>query len=509
MNKSFALRVLPFIILLVACVFMLLPVLKPGFLMTDDGEWMVVRLSAFYQSFREGQFPVRFLGRLNHSYGYPVSNFLYPGYLYLGSLLRAIGLPFQMAIEGIIIGSVVVGAIALFFWLRHFFGKTASMIGVGSFIFMPYLLYDIYKRGSIGEILAIAATFVVLLAIEKKWKWLVAPSVGFLAISHNTLALFFVPILLTYIVIKKYWNLVSPFFLGIGMSLFFWLPAFFEKSIVLFDSISVSRPSEYLPIAFTLILKGLPFLFAAFASLFVYKNSIRFHKERLFFLILLFGGSLCASKLAAFLWNNSLFVQGVQFPYRFLALGSFAGPWFIAYLADKKNIQYAILSILCVSGLFALALPYQKSEMLTRPEGFFTTNEGTTTVANEYMPKWASMLPVERAPTRLEFYQGNADISETVVTTDKIDISIQAQEDSILQINTLYYPGWGAMLDNKPVLIAYDNPMGIMRIHIPTGNHRLYMAFRETTSRFAADMLSLVSIIMYFLWYVVKSNKTV
>lgn len=71
------------------------PLMRSGFFITDDGEWMIIRLSAFYQSLADGQFPVRFLGRLNNSYGYPVSNFLYPGFLYLGSLLHILGASFS------------------------------------------------------------------------------------------------------------------------------------------------------------------------------------------------------------------------------------------------------------------------------------------------------------------------------------------------------------------------------------------------------------------------------
>src|SRR5689334_19214197 len=88
--------------LLLVSLFVLWPLLKPGFFKTDDGNWMIIRLSAFFQTWREGQFPVRFLGRLNHSYGYPVSNFLYPGFLYIGSLIHALGLSFVTTVKVIL-----------------------------------------------------------------------------------------------------------------------------------------------------------------------------------------------------------------------------------------------------------------------------------------------------------------------------------------------------------------------------------------------------------------------
>ena len=83
-----------FFIVIFLCGLVLWPLLRDGFFVSDDGDWMIIRFSAFFQSFREGQFPVRYLGRLNYEYGYPVSNFLYPGFLYLGSFIRALGVSF-------------------------------------------------------------------------------------------------------------------------------------------------------------------------------------------------------------------------------------------------------------------------------------------------------------------------------------------------------------------------------------------------------------------------------
>ena len=88
-------RTLFVVILLVTLVFpLILPLLSKGFFVSDDGEWMVIRFSAFYEALRSGQFPVRFLMRLNQGYGYPVSDFLYPGFMYLGVPLHVIGFSF-------------------------------------------------------------------------------------------------------------------------------------------------------------------------------------------------------------------------------------------------------------------------------------------------------------------------------------------------------------------------------------------------------------------------------
>src|SRR3990172_6732441 len=132
---------------------------------------MIIRLTAFFQSLSEGQFPVRFLGRLNNSYGYPVANFLYPGFLYLGSILHVLGFSFVTSVKLILAGSIIGACTALFFLLRHYkYSTLAAVGGVAAFLFSPYVAYDLYRRGSVGEILGFFAGAVALYSLVARKK---------------------------------------------------------------------------------------------------------------------------------------------------------------------------------------------------------------------------------------------------------------------------------------------------------------------------------------------------
>src|SRR5690348_3215584 len=183
------------------------PLLRQGFFVSDDGGWMIIRLSAFFQSFREGQFPVRFLGRLNHGYGYPVANFLYPGFLYIGSLIHLFGFSFVNTVKIIFVGSLLVGSFFTFRWLRTYFSPLASCIGTLGFIFAPYLFLDLYTRGSVGEVLALGWAPMGLYSISGKKPWLFALSVSLLIISHNTLAFLFLSFYVLYITLRNAWRM--------------------------------------------------------------------------------------------------------------------------------------------------------------------------------------------------------------------------------------------------------------------------------------------------------------
>lgn len=498
MNKKQIVVFLSVIFLLAASLIVLFPVLKPGLLVTDDGGWMVVRLSAFFQSLREGQFPVRFLGRLNQSYGYPVANFLYPGFMYIGSALHALGLSFQASVEAIVIGSVITGVVFTYFWLRRLFSNTAGIAGACVYLLMPYLLYDVFRRGSVGEILVIGLMPIALFAIESRNKWLLAPVIALLAISHNTLAAFFIPILLGYIVIKRYWSQLFHFVIGVGMSSFFWLPVLFERRYVAFDTTAISNPISYFPISHMLILWSIPIGIAILYLLF--NKGYKKQKEFWFFVVIAAVSIFFASGWSSFFWRTSELVKFVQFPFRWLSLLAVSGPWLVAcgIHALKKG---KLIAILFITLIFVVnwATAYVGSVSVVQPEGFFSTNEATTTVQDEYMPLWASKQMSYRANKHIEFFIGRGTIDEKKVTTQKIDVVIHAKEESVIQINTVYYPGWGAMLDGVRATILYENEFGLMRIPVPAGDHQLYMEFRETPGRFLADALSAAFGVLYLI----------
>lgn len=159
------------ILILILLIILIIPsiwyLFLPGFIKTDDGGWMIIRFSAFYQVLRDGQIPVRFLSRLNYGYGYPVANFLYPGFMYIGAPLKASGLSFINVIKIISGVSFILSGVFTFLWLRKIFDKWEAFFAGLFYVYMPYHLYDLTKRGSIGEVLALAAAPFIFWQIEE------------------------------------------------------------------------------------------------------------------------------------------------------------------------------------------------------------------------------------------------------------------------------------------------------------------------------------------------------
>jgi hypothetical protein len=499
---------LSLIILLGFGLFVLSGLFHPGFFVSDDGGWMIIRLSAFFQSFREGQFPVRFLGRLNYSYGYPVANFLYPGFLYIGSLIHVIGFSFINSVKIIFGLSVLAGAYFTFLWLKQYFRAVESAVGALCFVSAPYLLFDLYTRGSVGEILALAWAAMGLYSIAAKKPWLLSLAVSLLIVSHNSLAVLFLGFYVVYITVLGRWReFWLMFVLGIGMVMFFWFPALYERKYVVFDAVQVANPAAYFVTSRSVMLLGFSGIAAGCIALFI-RKSLR--KEKIFFVLSFVLTLFMVLPVSSFIWRSSLLVHIIQFPYRFLSLTVLIGCWLVAYVLNFLRTLFRFpLIVLCIAfSLWSSVLSLQKIQYTNLPDGYYTTNEATTTVQNEYMPRWASQLPTQHAYQKLIFYQGAGTFEIKKISTQSLDVVIHATQDSIVQINTLYYPGWGVSLDDAAVHIDYKNPQGLMRVAVPQGTHRLVAGFRETISRFLADNISLGFLIWYGIAVFVRRRRT-
>lgn len=485
-------------IIALSCI-VLWPLARAGFYVTDDGEWMVIRLSAFYQSLREGQFPVRFLGRLNHSYGYPVPNFLYPGYLYIGSLLHLLGASFVDSVKLVMAAAVVGTAVIMFFWIRRSRSYVSALVGVASFLFAPYLAFDLYVRGSVGEVLSLLPASLVFYAADANKKWILPIAFAALILSHNTLAFIFTGCFIAYTCYRRRWEALPFMFLGFGAAAFFWVPALLEKSLVVFDSIPIANPLLYFASGEKIWLIGFPTVLAAVFLIFQTRH--KKSGDTKFFLVLIVLTMFFATPMSFALWQYKPLASLVQFPYRLLAVGLIAGPYLIASCWDSLPRRWRF--VVCVGAIVIWIVPLSRTlggvNYVRREEGYYTTNEATTTVADEYMPRWVRVKPGKRADEKLTFVLGHGTVQYLTHSTQRIVANIVAAEDSTIQLNTLYYPGWGITIDDQTVPIRYDNSGGVMQVVVKSGHHTFLSEFRETISRFIADAVSFVSVIVYII----------
>jgi hypothetical protein len=261
----------------------------------------------------------------------------------------------------------------------------------------------------------------------------------------------------------------------------------------------VSNPSQYFIEIQNAGLLGFTTILSASIAL-GFSGKLRLVEKIIFGIVMC--GFLLSVPISLPLWNTKLFSSLVQFPYRFLILPLVFGPWIVAFVIEqvsgwKRSALVCIFLVLWFIGVYS---QLGNIQFVHRLDGYYTTNEATTNVANEYMPRWVSDVPIRRAVDTLEIIDGDAELTSRTFSGEKFAVKVDAKETSILQINKIYYPGWGVTIDNTLVPINYQNHLGVIRVEVPKGSHVVKAEFRETPFRFFADVVSFVSFIIFLFW---------
>jgi hypothetical protein len=451
---------------------------SPGFFVSDDGGWMIVRFSSFYQELRNFQIPVRLLHRLNNGYGYPVSTFLYPGFMYIASVFKLVGFGFISSIKAVLLISTVGAFVGTYIWLSHRFSKISSLVGAVLYVYNPYFVWDMYKRGSVGEILALGILPFILFFLDKQQRVVASILTAFIIISHNTLSLLFLPFLLIYLFLslslkkgtqKKFF---LPMFiyilLTLGISSFFWIPALFELRYTVFSTIEISNWSEYF-IDHNVMIGSLSVLVLLSSIVYIF---IRKTTSVLFITMtcMLAVSIFLSFKSSSFLWSNEGLGRFVQFPFRFLSLSIVASSYIGAHIINSIKTNKNILTTFSIAGILLLAMPFLlKVESIYYSDDYYSTNQDTTTVKNEYMPLWVKTIPLQNPP-----------------------VQVERLTDTITQINTLFWPGYRVTVDGVNVPIDYNNEQGVIRIETDKQIEHVKLYFEETPMRLVSDTISIV-----------------
>ncbi|MBI5356979.1 hypothetical protein HZB78_05240 [Candidatus Collierbacteria bacterium] len=372
---------------------------RPGFYSSDDGQWMAIRLTAFHESFRSGQIPVRWMSRLNHEYGYPVTNFLYPLPFYLAEPFYVLSGDPVLAIK-IIMGLSVISMAFGSFVLFKRWGTIAGAAGALAYVYSPYIAYNLYTRGSLGELAALGIVPWIFWALSHNRFLLSSIFIAGLITAHNVVAAVFLPLIVFYNIYNNYpakqdpalrgknykIQAVSSLILALVLSSFFWLPALYEYRFVRASQISVSDfGNEYLSLQKAFQRTGPVSVLANFGL-------------PLFFL----------TENSKWFWDLFKPLQIIQFPWRFLSLFAFSSSTVVALLiyVSRKNrfTQYSFITFIIFISASSFLSP---KSFIDLPPSYYQTNDDSTTVRSEYTPVWVKNLPLNRSEFPVKhFYPG-------------------------------------------------------------------------------------------------------
>lgn len=546
LNKYYGL-----IIVLALSIFSVLPFLNSGFFpMHDDTQ--VARVFEMGKALKEGTFPVRWVPDLGYGYGYPIFNFYAPLSYYFGGIFNLIGFNALLATKIMMVIGIIASGVFMYLFTRVFWGELGGAVSGLFYLFLPYHAVQVYVRGDVAEFWAYAFIPLIFYSYWEIYKNrkiydIIIGSLSFAALilSHNLTAMMVTPFLLIFIIILSIFSfrgktkltiyyLFSAFFLGIGISAFYWLPALFEMRYTnilsqvggganfrdhficlqeLWDSpwgFGGSAPG---------CVDGMSFkigkLHVIFSVVSIILSIWLFKKEKTKFYAIVFG--FVALSICIFLtlfysrpvWELIKPMEFFQYPWRFLILISFFSSFIagsvifsVSYLFKKQNgiinSGFAFIVIIC---LVFLSVKYFAAQKIINKASSDYTNEkeltwNTSKISDEYLPQnFAKPESAEDvASTKFITRTGTLGLVDLAETTQKISAFVETSENTNLLINIAYFPSWKVYLDGKEV--NYNKTDRGIEIFLPKGFYQLDLKFEKTRIQLIAEIISIASMLV-------------
>ncbi|RJQ25342.1 hypothetical protein C4577_06075 [Candidatus Parcubacteria bacterium] len=516
-------------------VYFLHPLLREEMYVSHDSEPQIVRIGAFYKAITSGQIPPRWASDLNYRYGSPTLNFFFPLEGYLGTIIHLIGFNLQNTFKILMGASFIFSIVFFFYWLREIFDKNTAFFGAVLYGIVPYKFLDMYVRGQLGEMLAFVFVPLVLLFIEKNKKnsrienvIIGGISYALLILSHNILALIFSVVFAGYLLTNNWFNkdaiLKNGLMLvtGLFLAAFFWLPALYESKYVnskifvgdMFKNHFI-EPQNLIYSAWgygsnineagglSPYLGPMHFLFALLSLVFIVISRNKVRNKRIFYywLVILVFSLFMSTKLSSIFWQEFHIIQQFQFPWRFMALSSFAisviGAFSFSVIKDKSIIVIGIIILILISGSIIKVSDYTNKE-----DSYYLDYPGTAAYHGEATTIWTAGDADKFAKSQIEVIEGQLIIKEYIKKPNIHTLFVDSKTEARIVDNTVYFPGWKAYVDNKKTSIEFQdiNHRGLITFKVPEGVHKVEIKFEESPIRISANFISFFTLIIVILF---------
>lgn len=536
--KKVLIKYWPFLAILILSSLTVWPLFLPGYF-THHDDLQVMRIFEMKQCFQDFQIPCRWVSDMGYGNGYPLFNYYNPLPYYIGGILSFF-LGFLMSAKILFFIPLVLGGFSMYLLVKELLDKQAGFLAGVLYLFAPYRALDSFVRGAVAESFAIALIPLVfyfalkLIEISSK-KYLIYFSLSLAAFftSHTIMTLLFAPLLLFMILYwlwtkKKGWYVVYGLLLGIGLSAFFTIPAYFEKGLVQIDNLTrhdldfrahfvtlsqlfldrswgygASFSGPFDTISFQI---GWPHWILALLStplVFILKRK---EKKLVFFYIGILAFFILSIFMthnkSAFIWEKIGVLRFTQFPWRFLAVAIFTSSLLGGFLVyglngHLKKITVILLVLITVVLNWSYFRPEKFIFSLTDKEklsGRLWEIQQKASIL-DYLPVGAGE-PIEPAPDKPIIRVGEADIKYFEKKSSSWMLDIEVRSPAKIEIPVMDFPNWIVFKNGAEVNYSNNNYVGRISLDLQKGTHKISGKFTNTPIRVVANILTLVSVLI-------------
>lgn len=555
---TFLRRSLPFLAIAALSLLLAPSVFTPGQMLCTavDAPHFLYRLHEISWLLDRGVLWPRWGPNLSYGYGYPVFHYYGSLSFYPSLLLHKLGTTLLASFQAGFWLAAVCSGWAAFLWLRSVMGDgRAALIGAVAYVYVPYHINTIVYRWNMPEPWALAFAPLVLYGMHRlarRLDWqsvsLTALALAALPLTSNLATVVFAPPVVSYALLllalsseRKVllWRLLAAAALAAGLSAFFVVPAFIDRSAVQiergFRTGGTDVLSNFLPLArafqqpfvadvsranaqYDPLSLGPLVLGASAAVLLAFGRRLpRSARSHVYWATAVLAMCvLLATRAADPLYRALPFLQVLQFPWRFLApatllvaaLAGIAAQTGLSALSDRwANVATVLVAGLVVVQAWSLLYPgalcgTSPSPTLKQAVAAQVGMVGTISTNAEYLP-----ADVERVPDSSPMYDDYM-AERPVVRWDETSLPHGAQtlatdDDGLralwrgttpvptrLVYQAFAFPGWRAAVDGRPVAIHPVAPHGLIGVDVPEGDHVVTVRFGTTPQRVASAIVS-------------------
>lgn len=535
------------------------PILLPGLIDTYDGPLHLFRLLELDRLIRCGIPFSRWAPDLFFGYGYPVFNYYPTLSYYVLEVLHVLGLsPVAAMKAGFLLSFAIAG------WSMYALAhgilppasphrRPAALLGATAYIGLPHLFHEVYIRGALPGLFALAILPAVIWATGRLAKEasvtnavLAGAFGGFLVLLHHVIALLAAPLLVCWwmwCLLFRYWgkpwqgaaSAAGALALALGLSAGYWLPALLEREFVqlgraagAFDPHSLlCWPSSWVQSSWLVHQSpetpgqmGLvhTLLFVSMFAFVLWRRRVT--APLLFFLVAGVAAIFMMMPFSAVLWEGLPLMGFVQSPERFLCfVGLATALWTGAGIAALPPTwpsarTWTLAALLAVASIAVntvglhpakLAIPETSISLYKLHRLEYDKLAAGASASGEFLPIWVeeNAYTVPRPSARLAEGATQAEDLSAVPNVEitewkplAIRLQVLAHETAPLVFHAFYFPGWNGYLDGEAVSLKPQGPLGLIAADISPGEHSFELRFESTTARGLGDTLSLSSLVI-------------
>lgn len=529
--------------------------LRPGFYTMHD-DLQAFRVHQLDKCIQDLQIPCRWVPDMGYGYGYPQFNYYPPSVYYLAEVFHLVGFQFIDTIKIIVILGLTLSALFMYLFLKEWIGKLPGFVGGMLYAYAPYKAVDVYVRGAFSEFFALVifpllfwSSYRLIKNSNLKNFAFFAISVSLLLLTHNLMSLIFFPVLgiwiLTWIILERKWKLIIKFLLGgllgIGLAAFFTLPVAFERKYAHIESIiggyfdyrlhfanlnqifisnffdygsSVWGPDDDISMSTGQIHWTLGF-FSVFLALYSFKKYPKL--SALTFVlsgITLFSLFLIHQK-SSFIWSQIKFLEYLQFPWRFLAntvfllsILSAVMLFFLGKISFKtlKNVDVIVGGFIIVLAFFLYGNFFKPHTWLNITDEDKFTGESwekqLTVSIFDYLPIYAKLPPVKKAPDLPEVLEGDVKFNEYKKGSNFQKGELEVSKESLIRLPLFNFPGMQVISNGEVISHWHDDCrnqefcLGLITFKLEPGRYSVEARLTDTPVRTIGNSLTLFSFVV-------------